>query len=103
MDKNEPPKLKLVSSNNGAKSSPESASNDDVPKPTPILTLDSDMRAALEIVMYFHCGKCLKEKPPDKSPQEWGMNEVGATEKGLQVWCRRHDCNVGLFELALRP
>jgi hypothetical protein len=47
-----------------------------------------------EIAAYMHCGKCLEEKPPDQSPQEWAQLEVGWTQLGLQVWCKRHDCNV---------
>jgi hypothetical protein len=47
-----------------------------------------------QIKMYYHCGQCLKEKPADKSPQEWCATEVGATKKGIQVWCKRHDSNV---------
>jgi hypothetical protein len=47
-----------------------------------------------EIQMYMHCAQCLEEKPADKSPQEWSQNEVGWTTIGLQVWCKRHGCNV---------
>lgn len=47
-----------------------------------------------EISHYFHCSKCLKEKPYGKSPREWFKVEIGWTEKGLQVWCNRHNCNV---------
>lgn len=48
----------------------------------------------LEIGAYLHCGRCLKERPRDISPREWSMLEVGWTEKGIQVWCKRHECNV---------
>lgn len=46
------------------------------------------------IVAYLHCAKCLKEKPPGVSPREWAQLEVGWTPEGIQVWCRRHECNV---------
>jgi hypothetical protein len=47
-----------------------------------------------EILMYFHCGLCLKEKPPDVTPRDWIHIEAGWTQKGFQVWCVRHECNV---------
>jgi hypothetical protein len=53
-----------------------------------------DIPNTLSIHSYMHCGKCLAERPADKSPQEWGMNEVGFTRLGIQVWCRRHHVNV---------
>lgn len=48
----------------------------------------------LAIKMYLHCALCLEELPPDTSPQEWTSLEVGWTEPGLQIWCKRHNCNV---------
>lgn len=50
--------------------------------------------ADTEIKTYLHCGKCIEEIPDGVSPQEWQQFQVGWTEKGLQIWCRRHDCNV---------
>ncbi|MFH1392043.1 MAG: hypothetical protein ABIH20_07055 [Candidatus Diapherotrites archaeon] len=47
-----------------------------------------------EIKQYFHCEKCLKELPPGKSPEEWQQIETGFTDKGVQVWCKRHDTNI---------
>ena len=47
-----------------------------------------------EIISYFHCGMCLQEIPDGVSPAVWADLEFGFTEKGLQVWCRRHDCNL---------
>lgn len=46
------------------------------------------------IVAFFHCSKCLKEKPDDQSPREWAQLECGFTVLGFQVWCKRHECNV---------
>ena len=47
-----------------------------------------------EIALYLHCGLCLEQKTKGKSMAEFKDLEVGWTEKGIQVWCRRHDCNV---------
>lgn len=47
-----------------------------------------------QIEMYFHCARCLAEKPDGVSPREWAQNEVGFTVIGLQVWCKRHDLNI---------
>lgn len=47
-----------------------------------------------EIVMFMHCGLCLKERPKDVSPADYAKIEVGWTKQGLQVWCARHDVNV---------
>lgn len=48
----------------------------------------------LNISSYFHCSLCLDSLPPDTAPREWAQLEVGWTEYGFQVWCRRHECNV---------
>jgi len=50
--------------------------------------------AALGISTFFHCKLCLAEKPSDVSPRDFASLEVGFTELGLQVWCKRHECNV---------
>ena len=47
-----------------------------------------------EIIMYMHCGKCLDEMPDDISPRDFADTQTGWTEKGLQVWCNRHKCNI---------
>ena len=64
-----------------------------------------------KILSYFHCGKCLDELSKEKSnyaecynmeeddhpisPQEYSELSVGATAEGIQIWCDRHDCEVG--------
>lgn len=48
----------------------------------------------LHIESFFHCGKCIDEKPNDKSPKEWSQIGCGWTKKGFQVWCNRHDLNI---------
>ena len=47
-----------------------------------------------EIEAYIHCGECLKELPQDQSPMEFARTQTGWTEKGLQIWCNRHDLNI---------
>lgn len=49
---------------------------------------------ANEIEHFMHCRRCLEEKPPDISPQNFARLDIGFTPLGLQVWCLRHDCNV---------
>ena len=46
------------------------------------------------IESYLHCGKCVDEIPGDISPRDWAQLEVGWTVEGIQIWCRRHECNV---------
>lgn len=40
-----------------------------------------------EIKAYLHCALCLGERAGQHL-------EVGWTPRGLQVWCRVHDCNI---------
>lgn len=50
-----------------------------------------------EIELYFQCSLCMQELMEleiEQSPQEYQQIEVGWTKKGLQVWCKRHDCNI---------
>ena len=47
-----------------------------------------------KIGMYFHCALCLAEKPANQSPKEWARAQAGFTERGIQVWCNRHDVNI---------
>lgn len=47
-----------------------------------------------EIQMFFHCKECMNELPEKTSPQDYQQLEVGWTDEGLQVWCRRHDLNI---------
>lgn len=58
---------------------------------TPIKPSESDNS---DILMFFHCAKCLEEKPDSMSAREWSQIEVGWTTPGVQVWCRRHNCNI---------
>ena len=47
-----------------------------------------------EIEMFFHCAKCLEEIPGGVSPEEFQNVQIGFTRLGIQIWCKRHDCNV---------
>ena len=47
-----------------------------------------ELHGGCEIGMFFHCTLCIEE---DVWPQEL---EVGWTEAGVQVWCKRHQRNV---------
>jgi len=47
-----------------------------------------------EIQSYLHCILCLNELPEGQSPGDYARIAVGYTELGIQIWCRRHDCNI---------
>lgn len=43
---------------------------------------------------YFHCARCMREKPEDVSMRDFAKFEIGWTEIGLQAWCTRHGVNI---------
>ena len=47
-----------------------------------------------EIELYFHCSLCLDFLPEGVSPEDYSLLQVGWTNKGIQVWCRRHNRNI---------
>lgn len=47
-----------------------------------------------EIKMFFHCRKCMPQRPPDVSPRDWVCIESGFTLLGVQVWCKRCEANI---------
>ncbi len=47
-----------------------------------------------KITSFSHCGQCMDELPEDQSPREWAQLEVGFTDIGIQIWCKRHERNV---------
>ena len=48
-----------------------------------------------EIHTFFHCARCIDDRDPEhESPRMWAKLEVGFTELGLQVWCKRCEVNV---------
>jgi hypothetical protein len=56
----------------------------------PTVNLD-ELNGSERIKRYFHCAKCMEERPDGVSPREYGNYEVGLTDFGLEVWCKRHD------------
>jgi hypothetical protein len=56
------------------------------------------------ISAYIQCDACLREAPVTVPLREYAQLEFGVTADGhLQVWCRRHNCNVGVFTLCGCP
>jgi hypothetical protein len=54
-----------------------------------------------QIVQFFHCAQCGDERPDGQSPRDWARLALGLTaDRRLQVWCVRHDREVGMFRLA---
>jgi len=51
-----------------------------------------------EITSYLHCALCLEEFMNGAggfaAPRDYAQTETGFTELGLQVWCKRHECNI---------
>jgi hypothetical protein len=47
-----------------------------------------------EIITFFHCKECLSELPKEESPKSFQRIQVGFTQKGIQVWCVRHNINI---------
>jgi hypothetical protein len=59
--------------------------------------------SACQIRTFFHCRKCLLEKPADVSPAEWSRTQTGYTADGsIQVWCNRHDEEIVTFRTSPR-
>ena len=57
----------------------------------------TDISNTNEIQSYLHCTLCINESKVSGirlSPSDYQNIEVGWTPKGLQVWCKRHDCNM---------
>ena len=52
---------------------------------------------ALSITQYVVCSKCADELAtlsPPQSLQDYATMDVGFTDYGIQVWCRRHKANI---------
>ena len=47
-----------------------------------------------EIQSFFHCAKCMPQKPSSEAPMDWAKLSVGFTKLGIQVWCNRCEANV---------
>jgi hypothetical protein len=63
--------------------------------------VDQVNKADCQIVSFFHCVQCLDERPDGQSPRDWTWLEFGLTaDRRLQVWCIRHEREVGTFLVA---
>ena len=50
------------------------------------------------IVSYLHCRICFNELPDGQSMAEFARLNIGQTMEGaIQVWCTRHEVNVGII------
>jgi hypothetical protein len=58
------------------------------------LKLGRPIPTTKEIGLFFHCKQCSPLTPSGLSPAEWSKIEVGFTELGIQVWCRRCESNI---------
>ena len=47
-----------------------------------------------EITTFAHCANCMPMKPKHLSPRDWVDIEAGFTDIGVQVWCKRCECNI---------
>lgn len=63
-----------------------------------MITFSRDPNYPKEMVGAIHCQRCLKETPDGWHISQWEDLEVGLTVHGMQVWCRRHDCNVEVID-----
>lgn len=53
------------------------------------------------IYRFFHCARCVREKPRSESMEKWARLNVGLTlSGGLQVWCVRHRLDVVTLKAA---
>jgi hypothetical protein len=52
---------------------------------------------SLSITQYVVCSKCADELAhldPPQSLQDYAKMDIGFTDYGVQVWCRRHKANI---------
>lgn len=69
------------------------------PGPRAVFAHDSRESIKNQIKLNLHCAKCLKEIPQGISPRDWSKLSIGQTEKGIQIWCNRHNINVDLVTI----
>ena len=62
-----------------------------------VMLIDDRRNASLEIELYLHCSECLKDLPETIAPRTWQDVEAGLTKDGVQIWCKRHNCNIALI------
>jgi hypothetical protein len=59
--------------------------------------MSTETTMANRIKMFMHCKMCLDEfysTTSDMSPRDYAQIEVGWTDEGFQVWCKRHEANI---------
>ncbi len=49
------------------------------------------------IIMNACCRNCEARRPANQSRQDWSRLDVGLTDTGMQVWCRRCRMQVAHF------
>jgi hypothetical protein len=57
------------------------------------------MMTESKITHLFCCRLCIAEVPLDIPLKQYQSVEMGMTEKGFQLWCKRHACNIVNIEL----
>lgn len=50
-----------------------------------------------EIGGWTHCKKCLEELPDGVTPAEWARNTSAVTNRGILIWCNRHEEAIALI------
>jgi hypothetical protein len=66
-------------------------------KSTIKLLVSSNPALPMEIGVYWHCAKCLAERPKGQSQQEYARCQLGDHPQGLQLICVRHNCNIAII------
>jgi hypothetical protein len=60
----------------------------------PVSLADREIPTDKQIESFIHCPLCIAECPQNRTAEDWSQLDVGWTDVGLQVWCRRHRQNV---------
>lgn len=47
-----------------------------------------------EISAFLHCKLCFDELPENLSLKDYTNYDIGYTKIGIQIWCKKHNCNV---------
>ena len=59
-----------------------------------LLVQDQNIPVSQQGAAYLQCKLCLAELPDGISPSDFARQEVALTDVGIQVWCKRHECNI---------
>lgn len=67
-----------------------------------VVNYETDPHVADNGAAYFHCSKCLEERPNGVSPMGWARQQVAVREDGsVQIRCTRHDLNIAVMTFDL--